>query len=535
MSLSISIQFLSGRYHATPWDHQVNEGVVEWPPSPWRILRALVSAYYRLPNPPNRADVCQLLSRLAEHPPSYCLPDYTAAHTRHYMPIWKEGRETTTKVFDTFLVLSGGTLSPEATVQAVWAEVQLSQSEQHILQQLCCQVSYLGRAESWAELSVDEADATCCNAFPVSSEEVAESNREKVRVLVPLSAEGLKGFRAAIALLPQPKKSKAKLQVPADVMEALELDIGDLHSQGWNGIPGTDWITYTLPARIQKSRPQRQQSIKPTFARYAIASNVLPNLTEALPVGERLHQALMSRGRRLFDDADPVFSGRDKDGSPSKNDHQHAWYLAEDSNGDGKIDHVVVYAAQGFSDEAVAALQNLRQIWGSKGVMLQTVLISLGQMDSYRIDAGGKNFEDGWRNSSDGESWLVGRGRIWRSMTPMILPRHPKCYRNGTPKYDSQTGLQIDSPEDQVRRLLKQMKFPCASDAVQVREFGNEDSRRLSKYIWQDYQRQRYTGQGSKGSNQGYWFELEFKDPQNGPLALGYAAHFGLGVFVPVG
>ena len=32
MSVVISIQFLTGRYHATPWDKQVNEGAVEWPP-----------------------------------------------------------------------------------------------------------------------------------------------------------------------------------------------------------------------------------------------------------------------------------------------------------------------------------------------------------------------------------------------------------------------------------------------------------------------------------------------------------------------
>ena len=35
-----------GRFHATPWGHHVNEGIVEWPPSPYRIVRALASSLY---------------------------------------------------------------------------------------------------------------------------------------------------------------------------------------------------------------------------------------------------------------------------------------------------------------------------------------------------------------------------------------------------------------------------------------------------------------------------------------------------------
>jgi len=39
----IELRFPAGRYHATPWGSHVNEGAVEWPPSPWRLLRALIA------------------------------------------------------------------------------------------------------------------------------------------------------------------------------------------------------------------------------------------------------------------------------------------------------------------------------------------------------------------------------------------------------------------------------------------------------------------------------------------------------------
>jgi len=44
--ITLAFHFPGGRYHATPWGHQVNEGLVEWPPSPWRLLRALLSCGY---------------------------------------------------------------------------------------------------------------------------------------------------------------------------------------------------------------------------------------------------------------------------------------------------------------------------------------------------------------------------------------------------------------------------------------------------------------------------------------------------------
>jgi CRISPR-associated protein Csb2 len=43
MPLSITIRFLTGRAHLHPWQTHHSEGRVEWPPSPWRLLRALVA------------------------------------------------------------------------------------------------------------------------------------------------------------------------------------------------------------------------------------------------------------------------------------------------------------------------------------------------------------------------------------------------------------------------------------------------------------------------------------------------------------
>jgi CRISPR-associated protein Csb2 len=45
--LVVELRFLTGRYHATPWGRNVNEGATEWPPSPYRLVRALYDAWKR--------------------------------------------------------------------------------------------------------------------------------------------------------------------------------------------------------------------------------------------------------------------------------------------------------------------------------------------------------------------------------------------------------------------------------------------------------------------------------------------------------
>jgi hypothetical protein len=49
-----------------------------------------------------------------------------------------------------------------------------------------------------------------------------------------------------------------------------------------------------------------------------------------------------------------------------------------------------------------------------------------------------------------------------------------------------------------------------------------------------DFQRNRRTGNGMRAGNRGYSLRLEFEQKVSLPFGLGYGAHFGLGVFMPV-
>lgn len=154
---TLAITFTAGRYHATPWGQHVNEGGVEWPPSPWRLLRALLAVGFAKQEwPGDPGDIPSvargMFEQLAMHPPSYRLPRGGVAHTRHYLPITEGKASKTTKVLDTFL-----RLNDNEPLLIHWP-VELSADEHLTLTTLAAGLGYLGRAESWcsAELIADQ-------------------------------------------------------------------------------------------------------------------------------------------------------------------------------------------------------------------------------------------------------------------------------------------------------------------------------------------------------------------------------------------
>src|SRR5438270_4153191 len=104
MPIIFKLTFPAGRYHATPWGRHVNEGVPEWPPSPWRLLRALVAVWKRTCRELPEEQVRRVLTPLVT-PPRFHLPPHKVAHTRHYMPWEKKGPADRTLVFDTFVAV----------------------------------------------------------------------------------------------------------------------------------------------------------------------------------------------------------------------------------------------------------------------------------------------------------------------------------------------------------------------------------------------------------------------------------------------
>jgi len=134
-------------------DTHVNEGQVEWPPSPWRILRALVASGFTTQHwktIPESA-VC-LIEKLAAVVPSYVLPTATGPRTADILPIgvFDKGREKTTLVYDTWLDIGDSTLEVNWHCELTRPETEQAASS------LAESLGYLGRSESWVEVKLVE-------------------------------------------------------------------------------------------------------------------------------------------------------------------------------------------------------------------------------------------------------------------------------------------------------------------------------------------------------------------------------------------
>ena len=142
--LVIELTFPAGRYHATIWGRHVNEGVPEWPPSPYRLVRALYDAWKRKRPDWERSRVERVLKAISSSHPLYRLPAATVSHTRSFLSKNDQDPQSKTLIFDGFVVLS-----QRARVLMGWPDIALDPATLGDLDELLSALNYLGRSESW--------------------------------------------------------------------------------------------------------------------------------------------------------------------------------------------------------------------------------------------------------------------------------------------------------------------------------------------------------------------------------------------------
>ena len=518
----LELRFPAGRYHATPWGRHVNEGAVEWPPSPWRIVRALIATWHlkaRRDEEISECTVRALADALLSQLPVFRLPRAATAHTRHYMPYNEGKNEKTTKVFDTFVQ----TAVCDAVLVA-W-DVALPPQGLAALKTLADRLGYLGRAESLVEARVLEGvEVIKPNAVPLADDRPIPDKNELVRLLTPMTPEDYKTWRNDLLSATSPpanlktsgKKTAGVSIVPDDLFAALHADTGELQAAGWNLPPGASYMNYISQedAFAPPTKPRRRHGNElPTVARYAVVSSVAPSIKQAVSVANRVHDGLckwsdQGRGRAS------VFTGLDGDGKP-RTDHAHAHIFCEANEAHEFITHITVWAAMGLNEGACLALRRLNKVWGHGGHDIRLVLHGIGLPEDFK------------------DSALFREARVWRSLTPFVSTRHAKTFRDGRPKLDA-SGWQVGSSAHDLLRLLALHPDGTSATIKQCDErqrpfqFGN---RRLSSLQFQTI---RHDGGGDRGSSSGSAFIITFPEPVSGPIALGYGSHFGLGLFVPV-
>ena len=488
MKAAIRLEFLTGRFHATPWGRNVNEGVVEWPPSPFRLARALIDKARRRHTDWDDERVARAIEPLAGTP-RFVLPPASASHVRFFMSSNDRNPAKRQKIFDAFVVLS----REDAVLLAFDPDAPKDDGQMSDLAVLLGELNYLGRSESWirAEL-VDTPDDLEVNCVPAGGPWAHSDPGERV------SVAGLRPPASYGELAIHPSDGRGKKQRSLSWIEAVSMPTDMLLKQGWSQHPGLLTLDYVRPSGCleTKVRASTQPVVEPfRFARFSLSSKVLPLVEDTVPFAERVRRKLMGIHKRIQggdpEQVSPLFSGKDDQSGPARG-HRHAFIVPLDEDGDGRLDHLEIWSSQPLKKSELHTLGSLNSVWQTNRrpdveFLLTTLLPERPQR----------------------------RSKTWVSATPFVTARH---HRKGRGEF-------LDWLASDLARELEIHGLPSPSEVQWIPATPGVPS----PVRWAAFVRSR------KGAHpaSGYGAMIRFEEDVEGPFAVGSLCHYGLGVFVP--
>ncbi|MBV1868711.1 MAG: type I-U CRISPR-associated protein Cas5/Cas6 [Marinosulfonomonas sp.] len=251
-------------------------------------------------------------------------------------------------------------------------------------------------------------------------------------------------------------------------------------------------------------------TLKPTTWRWRLSGHDLPPLTHCVTVGRATRAMLIRQAKSLSGSPNLPFPlhGHNEKNRPAIEDgrHRHAFFLPEDIDRDGIIDHVTVYASSGFDDASLYLLGACNQLTVGNGAAWRAfdiVTVHVGESDELRA-------------------------REWVSSTPFVSPLPLKRSKGGKARHGR-------SARNQLQSLLSKRRsidFSPLPDVI-IDAFTRESEE-------QDFPAAEAFRIGKKNADrpgvqlERAWFRIVFEQEVEGPLAFGLQDHFGLGRFTPV-
>ncbi len=502
MRIVLKQVFPLARFHATPWRvNPFDEPHGEWPPSPWRLARAVVARWYQWAreSPAGRPndELDRLVQALCTSRYAFFLPPVArrGAPVRQYFPAefaWDPGekKKARMRTYKRSLAQDNYWCTAPGEEGAIWWFIEgdkWNEDMLEVLDQCLERMTYFGRAETFTRIE------RVMHGHPEPNCELLDKPRGgAVPVLVPLpdtTREDLERTsedpmvarrsvppRAAHRYAVRPPRpvvhEHARARAPRERLNLMQFAIG------WNVAPDPRAIA-RLTSRFRGAVLKELLKIKSKGAHTA---------WRRAPRGLREQVALMA--------------GKDADGQPLQG-HQHAeffvWYADNTP-----IRLLVWRGGQPFSpeeEEAMLAASTKELSWAAPGNDADAWKVRLVPLD--RALPAPPGF--------DGTAH-----RVWESATPYVPPRH--YLRRGRLR-------ERESIENQVRRELS---LRGLSDVDQVQITVAE-----SRWVAVHLPRRQPSRRAFLGDRRAYRLRIEFPRPVAGPLRLGHSSSFGLGLFRP--
>lgn len=508
MRLVLRQSFPLGRFHATPWRvNPFDDPHGEWPPSPWRLVRAVTARWHQWEREVGENvagdTLSPLLAATCTSTFAFWLPPNVrrVEALRTYQPAgwgWHpaSNKQPGRRAYGRSLARDNfWAVPPEADVLWFIEGEGWTDDMCEVLDRCLDRVAYFGRAESVTQIVRDRGLAS--GEPNVVLREVV-SSPEDVPVLVP-----------------EPTATTEDVVRSTDDKEARKRTVP----------PGARWMYADRPAR-PPARDRRRSIARPPvhLVQFAIGMAIAPEPRLVCRLTERFRSRLLriASTSRLHDlggggewkgwSAAPVevrralamLAGKDALGRPLEG-HQHlrlaVWFE------DRRPARLVAWRhPDPFEEWEVDALYRAAEhdlSWQRRKKAYPAWTVRLVPLDSAVPPPPGFGGE---------------QAAIWESVTPYVPPRH-RFRKDGS-------AHRADDVESQVIRELRQLRLIVGDDAeVHV----GQPCWTAVHLAWRDRRDRESTG-----DRRGFMIRLEFAEPMSGPIVIGHSSHYGLGLFQPV-
>lgn len=512
MPLIIEQSFPLGRFHATRWKMGAfGDSYGEWPPSPWRLLRALANRWFqwsRETGDEDRSTLDRMLVELSRELPEYYLPAHTkkGEPLKQYFPVgleekykYKKNPATKKSELDyqyrdtaTTLTDDGCWLIPSNdSIFWVWRNVAIHESQ--LLDELLARVLYFGRAESWTNLRRVEQLPSQLAVRPVQLHEKRVASAHPVLVPDPRSED-----RLNLLFSPTGHRDVKNQDIP----------------------PGTRWYYAVLPDPPKIKFIFRRKHRYPknlTHMQFTIVGQVLPAIKYWCLLTEQFRRhALREHCRVLIGDTNCDYSGLDaqtkskmsgltgKDGNGLPLADHSQVYFAVLPDAEGKATRLAAWCRTPFSQEEIEALlaaARFSLLWDSASPKWKIKLLPL----PFEMPLSPQ---------------LMGTSQHWESVTPFVPPRQRRRFRkNGKER----PGEAIELIATKLCQRIYGIT-PASVKGYAVEEWP---------YVHISARERAQKG-GQRVTLPSFRLTMEFANPVSGPIALGDSSHFGLGIFRPL-
>jgi len=506
MRIILHQTFPLGRFHATPWRaFPFDDPHGEWPPSPWRLLRAILARSFQLSRelPMEREpELGQLREKMALafcassiswHLPtqSWRGPGIQQYHPSEFKKIPPEANKPGEKTYNTTKIKDNFWLTPKDNPSLFWIfdgvpDLWTRELLKH-LDSCLDRMTYFGRAESITSI------ARVQNSDIVANCVLRESRTASA---VPVLCPTVDATLAQVACMTN------------------EAGVADATTP-----PGAVW-KYAERPTVKKYNTQKisAKTLSPTsMLQFAIGGRVFPPLKVWLRITERFRGAVLrniaqqrtGNPKAKFSDLPndvrseySLLTGKDANGERLSGHRHTAFFLIPDNMGNPS--RLICYRKEPFTSEEQVAMLTASAAslaWDYADNSWRLRLIPLPTETPLPPD---KN--------------VFGESRVWETLVPYVPPLH--VYRkNGKPKIGSEV-------EKQILDHLFKRGLPSAEPIIL--QSPNESVQ------WMKVHRPKRNRSGpTNDDKRAYQVRLTFSNAIQGPLFLGHSSHFGLGLFAP--